>query len=246
VLTICECKGDVEGQRAAVIGRAAEQVEIAVAVIAEAVLTLRHQYDRVLPHHALGLACRSRCIEHDGSENRVDRVGRIVPVERARIAVEARARGAGRQTRRDVPCRCGRGQVDELALHDPRLRLAIGQDVGGLARRKVPIDRGQAQAAALAREIGLDELRNIAAEQCDAIAGNQAGGAKMGEQPVGVAVEFGEAAVASRRKKRRAIAVPSRPMAEQHALSGKSEKLFGRRLNRGHDGRRAIDHNRLV
>ena len=113
-------------------------------------------------------------------------------------------------------------------------------------RREVPVDRRQAKAAALAGEMGLDELGDIAADQCDAVAEDEACRAEMRKQAVGVAVEFGEAAIAARRKERGAVAVAIRPMAEEHPFCSEGGQIIVRTIRRIEGRGGTVVHRRLV
>ncbi len=95
-------------------------------------------------------------------------------------------------------------------------RPAVAHDVAGLTASEVEVDGRELQARADARRPYLDELRPVAADQRDPVAGLQPHRAECVRQPVRGGVERAEGAIAVLRHDRRRIGLPAGPVGDRH------------------------------
>ncbi len=88
-------------------------------------------------------------------------------------------------------------QGREAHIADQRSGLAVIDDIGDFIGAQVTIDGGVAQAAAGAGENNFGELRPIAGDHCDRIAGAQSARLQCAGQSIGVGVQLEKTAIAS-------------------------------------------------
>ncbi len=159
--------------------------------------TLGHVAQR--PANALRVAGGAARVEHRPAEALVLRlVGRAGRDEVVEVLEPVVARRPDHECQSDVGAalvaeRLG-DFVDELVADDHRLRIGVAEDVGDLARDEVPVDGDEDDARVGARERGLEPLVAVAADDCDRVAGPDAGVTKAVDQAVDALVELGPGA----------------------------------------------------
>ena len=162
-----DADGEIDGGlRRRMIERRRRQIDHALAVLPELVQEieqrqlLRRRLLRQRPQDALRPAGRARRIEHRGAElfvgDRRRRAGPPSPRRGRRCGRSRLAPSATMQSSTFGQSVSASRATSSLRLRgDQKLRLAVGEDVGELARRQVRVDAGVVEARPLARAAGI-------------------------------------------------------------------------------------------
>ena len=211
----------IERQRCCVIERAGDQRQIAVAEGRR--LGQLDQQRRngcgLLAIDALGMAGRARGVHHLRAEHGIGNVAALFGFDRHVIGGKAR-QGAANRELRDQALRLARrfgGRGRKARIGDEGLRLAIVDDIGDFRALEVPVDRRQAETAALAGDHRFDEFRPVGTEQRHRVAGLQARPPERAHQPIGARVELAITAIAGLRHNRRPVRGLRRMPGHHHA-----------------------------
>ena len=149
--------------------------------------------ERALPQDALRPAGRARRVEEVHPLDLVRRLARGLGGDGFLVTPQAQVIGPGHEHgEAGQPGRDPRGHVRGLRRGEQHLRAAVLDDVAGLVRGQVPVDRGPVRATALRAPGDREVLEPVGHEDRDMIARPHA---EPGEQPRHLAalpVEFSE------------------------------------------------------